>query len=93
MASKIIGIAMQNFTAAPKTPDATALIDYGIRVEELGYESIWVWDHILLGVEPHFPIIDSLSLLTALAVKTSTIKLGTGVLILPLRNPVRRALL
>ena len=88
MASKIIGIAMQNFTAAPKTPDATALIDYGIRVEELGYESIWVWDHILLGVEPYFPILDSLSILTAVAARTERIRLGTGVLVLPARNPV-----
>ena len=58
MASKTIGIAMQNFTAAPEMPDAKALIDYGVRVEQLGYESIWVWDHILLGVDPYFPILD-----------------------------------
>ena len=88
MASKIIGIAMQNFTAAPQMPDATALIDYGVRVEELGYESIWVWDHILLGVDPYFPILDSLSILTAVAARTNRIRLGTGVLVLPARNPV-----
>ena len=88
MASKIIGIAMQNFTAAPQMPDATGLIDYGVRVEELGYESIWVWDHILLGVDPYFPILDSLSILTAVAARTNRIRLGTGVLVLPARNPV-----
>ncbi len=82
------GIAMRNFTAAPREPDAQALIDYGVRMEELGFESLWVWDHILLGVEPHFPIIDSLTLLTAVAARTRTIKLGTGILVLPLRNPV-----
>jgi len=47
-----------------------------------------VWDHILLGVEPHFPIIDALSLLTAVAARTKRIKLGTGILVLPIRNPV-----
>ncbi len=82
------GIAMRNFTAAPREPDAQALIEYGVRMEELGFESLWVWDHILLGVEPHFPIIDSLTLLTAVAARTRTIKLGTGILVLPLRNPV-----
>ncbi|MDA0998980.1 MAG: TIGR03619 family F420-dependent LLM class oxidoreductase [bacterium] len=82
------GIAMRNFTAWPELPDAQALIDYGVKMEELGFESLWVWDHILLGVEPHFPIIESLSLLTAVAARTSKIKLGTGVLVLPLRNPV-----
>lgn len=82
------GIAMRNFTAFPQLPDARGLIDYGVRMEELGFESVWVWDHILLGVDPHFPIIESLSLLTAVAARTSRIKLGTGVLVLPLRNPV-----
>ncbi len=88
MASKIIGIAMQNFTAAPEMPDAQALIDFGIRMEQLGYESVWVWDHILLGVDPYFPILDSLSVLTAVAARTETIRLGTGILVLPSRNPV-----
>jgi alkanesulfonate monooxygenase len=88
MASKIIGIAMQNFTAAPAMPDAKALIDYGVRMEQLGYESVWVWDHILLGVDPYFPILDSLSVLTAVAARTERIRLGTGILVLPTRNPV-----
>ena len=59
--------------------------------EELGYDSVWVWDHILLGVEPSFPIDDSLTTLTAIAARTKRIKLGTGVLVLPLRNPVTLA--
>lgn len=82
------GIAMRNFQAFPDLPDAQKLIEYGVRMEELGYESVWVWDHILLGVDPHFPIIDALSLLTAVAARTSKIKLGTGILVLPLRNPL-----
>lgn len=86
--SKTFGIAMRNFTAFPHLPDAQELVDYGVRMETLGFDSIWVWDHILLGVEPHFPIIDSLSLLTAVGARTKRIKLGTGVLILPLRNPL-----
>ena len=48
-------------------------------------------DHILLGVEPHFPILDSLTTLTAISARTSRIKLGTGILVLPLRNPVALA--
>jgi len=79
---------MRNFTAFPELPDATALVEYGVRMEALGFDSLWVWDHILLGVEPHFPIIDALSLLTAVAARTKRIKLGTGILVLPIRNPV-----
>jgi alkanesulfonate monooxygenase len=91
MASKILGIAMQNFTAFPEMPDPQGLIDYGVRMEELGYESLWVWDHVLLGVDPHFPILDSLSVLTAVAARTERIRIGTGILVLPARNPVMLA--
>jgi alkanesulfonate monooxygenase len=69
-------------------PDARALVEYGVKMEELGYDSLWVWDHILLGVDPNFPIVDSLTLLTAIAARTTRIKLSTGILVLPLRNPV-----
>ncbi|MDC0033274.1 TIGR03619 family F420-dependent LLM class oxidoreductase [Alphaproteobacteria bacterium] len=91
MASKILGIAMQNFTAYPKMPDPEGLIDYAVRMEELGYESVWVWDHVLLGVDPCFPILDSLSVLTAVAARTERIRIGTGILVLPARNPVMLA--
>src|SRR5512134_1272364 len=90
MASKQtqFGVSMRNFTRHPEMPSAQELIDYGVRVEKLGYESIWAWDHILLGVEPSFPIIEALSILTAIAARTQTLKLGTGVLVMPMRNPV-----
>ena len=89
--AKTFGVAARNFTAYPEMPNAKELVEYGVRVEELGYDSVWVWDHILLGVEPNFPIIDSLTALTGIAARTSRLKIGTGVLVLPLRNPVTLA--
>jgi alkanesulfonate monooxygenase len=86
--SNTFGLAMRNFTTWPEQPDPQALFAYARRAEELGFDSVWVWDHILLGVDPPFPIIDSLTLLAAIAARTRRIKLGTGVLVLPLRNPV-----
>jgi probable F420-dependent oxidoreductase len=86
--SGTFGIAARNFTAYPEMPDAKALVEYGVKMEQLGFDSIWVWDHVLLGVDPNFPIIESLTLLTAIAARTKKIKLGTGILVLPLRNPV-----
>jgi probable F420-dependent oxidoreductase len=82
------GIAMRNFTTHPEMPDPRALIAYAVRAEELGFDSVWVWDHILLGVDPPFPILEPLTLLSAVAARTTKIRLGTGVLVLPLRNPV-----
>jgi probable F420-dependent oxidoreductase len=86
--SRTFGIAARNFTAYPEMPDILALVEYGVKMEQLGFDSLWVWDHVLLGVEPNFPIIEALTLLTAIAARTKKIKLGTGVLVLPLRNPV-----
>ena len=82
------GLALKNFVGPGETPDVDGLLAYAQRAEELGFESLWVWDHILLGVKPAFPIIESLSLLNAIAARTERIKLGTGVLVLSLRNPV-----
>jgi probable F420-dependent oxidoreductase len=86
--SNTFGIALRNFTTYPEMPDPRGLIAYAVRAEELGFDSVWVWDHIFLGVDPPFPVIDSLTLLAAIAARTTRIKLGTGVLVLPLRNPV-----
>jgi alkanesulfonate monooxygenase len=79
---------VRNFTAYPEMPDVGALVEYGIKMEQRGFDSIWAWDHVLLGVQPNFPIVESLTLLTAIAARTKKIKLGTGILVLPMRNPV-----
>jgi alkanesulfonate monooxygenase len=89
--SGTFGIAARNFTTYPEMPDIKALVEYGVKMEQFGFDSLWVWDHVLLGVQPNFPIIDSLTLLTAVAARTKKIKLGTGILVLPLRNPVMLA--
>ena len=82
------GLAIRNFVGPGEVPDIQGLYAYSERAEALGFESLWAWDHILLGVEPSFPILDSITTLGAIAARTRRIKLGTGVLVLPLRNPV-----
>jgi probable F420-dependent oxidoreductase len=86
--SRTYGLAMRNFTTYPDMPDPQALIAYAVKAEALGFDSIWVWDHIFLGVDPPFPVLEALTTLAVVAARTSAIKLGTGVLVLPLRNPV-----
>ena len=82
------GLAVRNFVGPGEVPDIQGLYAYAERAEALGFESLWAWDHVLLGVEPSFPIVDSITMLGAIAARTRRIKLGTGVLVLPLRNPV-----
>ena len=84
-------LAIRNFVGPREVPDVDGIYAYAERAEALGFESLWAWDHILLGVEPAFPILDSITILGAIAARTRRIKLGTGVLVLPLRNPVTAA--
>ncbi|TMB69421.1 MAG: LLM class flavin-dependent oxidoreductase [Chloroflexi bacterium] len=51
------------------------------RIEELGYDSAWTSEHIFF----YFPTFDALTPLAAMAALTSRIRLGTAVLLLPLR--------
>jgi len=85
------GLAIRNFVGPGEVPDVPAIYAYAERAEALGFESLWAWDHVLLGVDPAFPILDSITTLGAVAARTRRIKLGTGVLVLPLRNPVTAA--
>jgi probable F420-dependent oxidoreductase len=80
------GLAVENFTPAPEVPDVDTILAYGRRAEELGYDSLWAWDHMFLGSGRPFPFLESLSILTLLAAHTERVELGTGILVLPLRN-------
>jgi alkanesulfonate monooxygenase len=81
------GLALQNFTSASSNPDIDALIAYAQRAEELGFTGLWAWDHLFLGSLQPFPCLEALTTLTTLAAHTTSIGLGTGVLVLPIRDP------
>ncbi len=53
------------------------------RAEALGFDSLWVTDHISF----HNPILEAMVALSAVAAWTERVALGTGVLLLPLRHP------
>jgi probable F420-dependent oxidoreductase len=67
-----------------------------VAAEAAGFESLWVGEHVVLPdplVPPPYmactdPILDPLLSLAFLAAHTTTIALGTGVLVLPQRNPL-----
>jgi alkanesulfonate monooxygenase SsuD/methylene tetrahydromethanopterin reductase-like flavin-dependent oxidoreductase (luciferase family) len=64
--------------------------------ERLGYDSLWAGEHVVVPsprvdpspMEPDEPILDPLVALAHLAARTERIRLGTGVILLPQRNPV-----
>lgn len=77
--------------AKPATAAAVAR-----AAENAGFESVWTGEHIVLPepqappspVPANTPFIDSAISLAFVAAHTKTIRLGTGIIILPQRNPV-----
>ena len=75
-------------------PEAAAQI--ARLAESLGYDSLWAGEHVVVPsprvdpspMEPDEPILDPLVALAHLAAHTERILLGTGVILLPQRNPV-----
>lgn len=82
------GVALRNFAPVSELLNIEEVLSYAELAEKLEFDSVWVWDHILLGTKRPFPFLESLSVLAAVAVRTRRVRLGTGVLVLPLRNPV-----
>ena len=72
--------------------DAKTNIEIGVNAERLGFDSVWVSDHVVVPNKHkgsfseifHDPFV----LLSALARVTNKISLGTSLIILPYRNPI-----
>src|SRR5688500_13601467 len=77
--------------AAPRTGARVAA-----AAEAAGLESLWAGEHVVLPdpqappspLPPAFPMLDPTVALTYLAAHTRRVRLGTGIIILPQRNPL-----
>jgi len=95
-----VGIMFANVLGFGTRDGATALAE---AAEEFGIESLWTVEHVVVpqGYESPYPysgsgkmpgdetapIPDPLTWLSFMAARTETVRLATGVLILPQRNP------
>ena len=88
-----IGLFGINFgpCAAPDTARKVAR-----EAESAGFESLWTGEHVVLPdpqvppspAAPEVPMLDPTVALAFVAADTKSIRLGTGIIILPQRNPV-----
>jgi probable F420-dependent oxidoreductase len=88
-----IGLFGINFGVAG---NVDAMIKIAKAAEASGLESVWTGEHVVLPdpqvppspSDPQTPFLDPAVALSHIAAHTSRIRLGTGVIILPQRNPV-----
>src|SRR5262245_1972083 len=81
-----------------------SILSLGTRAEALGFSSLWVSDQVVVPskIGPSYPygstqqydieanqnFFEAISVLTYLAGRTSRVRLGTSVLVLPYRQPL-----
>lgn len=84
----LFGAATAQRSGTPDVDSAAGFrdyIDYIIEAEALGYESSFIVEHHFTGFGQ---VSATLNLLTWIGARTSTIRLGTAVIVLPWHNPV-----
>jgi len=85
------GLVVPNFCGGVRgaeVPELQDIVRFGQKAERLGFDCLWVIDHLCVG----WPIysttwLDPIVTLAALAPVTQTIGLGTSIIVLPLRPP------
>jgi probable F420-dependent oxidoreductase len=86
-----VGIHLPQYGRAAS---ADAITRAARHAEELGFADIWVSDHIVHPASQSYPsphLYDPLVTLTWGAAATSTVGLGTSVLVVPMHNPLELA--
>ena len=83
----VMPIGPQDGTGVVPPWEATRLA--AIATEEAGFDSAWVYDHLLFrfGTDPTQGIHECWTVLSAMATITSRVELGILVLAMPFRNP------
>jgi probable F420-dependent oxidoreductase len=75
---------------------AEGVVRFATLAEGLGYDSLWMGEHVVAPsprispspIEPDYPILDPVVTLGLVAAETERVRLATGIVILPQRNPV-----
>jgi probable F420-dependent oxidoreductase len=93
------GIVLPHFGSFARKQAASRIIAAAETAESLGYSTVWVIDHLVLPAKveggypfnPQDPFLEPITVLGALALRTTRVKLGTAVLVLPYRHPIYTA--
>ena len=85
------GVILPNYGLDSNPDGIRRTVELG---EELGFDSVWATEHIIVGpeaVDPYGRVYDPLVTLGWIAGWTERIRLGTSIVLVPLHNPVHLA--
>lgn len=87
---KRFGVFLPSFVWADDGPDrARGILDFAQEVEDIGFDSIFITDHLLSAKQFYsVSFLEPLTTLSLVAGVTERVKLGTSVLVMPIREPV-----
>lgn len=84
------GVFLPSFVWPGDGPErARGIVDFARQVEDLGFDSIWITDHLLAAKQFYsVSFLEPLTALSLVAGVTERVKLGTSVMVMPIREPV-----
>jgi alkanesulfonate monooxygenase len=84
------GVFLPSFVWSGDGPDrASGIIDFARTVEDIGFDSIFITDHLLAAKQFYsVSFLEPLTTLSLVAGVTERVKLGTSVMVVPIREPV-----
>jgi len=84
------GLRLPTFALGEATASLDQMVEYLQVAEQLGFKTAFVIDHLIVTPPSYSTTwLDALTVLTALAARTTKIRIGPLVLVIPLWNPVR----
>ena len=86
-----LGVILPNFDEHASADGVRAVAE---AAEELGFDSVWATEHIIVGpegVDPYGRVLDPLCTLSWIAGYTERIGLGTSIVLVPLHHPIHLA--
>jgi probable F420-dependent oxidoreductase len=82
------GVFLPSFLTPDARPGGHDVRDFARVAEDVGFDSVWITDHIITAHRFYrVSWLDSLMTLSHVAAITDRVKLGTSILILPVRTP------
>lgn len=84
------GVFLPSFVWSGDGPErAQGIIDFAREVENLGFDSIFITDHLLAAKQFYsVSFLEPLTALSLVAGVTERVRLGTSVMVMPIREPV-----